>query len=290
MHSNAVSRGFRMIATLAETIGRLKFGVSDALDIIIVAWIIYEFIAIIKKNNITNLAIGIGVVVAVLGISGAMKLNMTHTLLNKAIELGLIAVVILFQPELRGTLERIGGGFVFGNRIALPTMDSAIAQVVLACEEMSAEKTGALIIFERDVKLTEIIRSGTAVNADVNAQLLENIFYKGAPLHDGALIIRDSKIAAAGCILPVSHRTDLSKELGLRHRAGIGVSEKTDAVVIIVSEESGAISVSVEGMLKRHLASGQLDRILRTELMPAVEQEHKTIFDQIKDWFGGKKA
>ena len=150
-------------------------------------------------------------------------------------------------------------------------METAIAQTVLACSAMSASRTGALIIFERNVKLNTIMGTGTIVNADVSSELLKNMFFNKAPLHDGAVIIRDGRLAAAGCVLPLTQSTNLSKELGMRHRAGIGLSEQSDAVVVIVSEETGAISMAVDGMLKRHLSAPTLDKLLHGELI--VEEE-----------------
>ena len=150
-------------------------------------------------------------------------------------------------------------------------MEMAIAQTVLACSEMSDSRTGALIIFERNVKLNTIMGTGTIINADVSAELLKNMFFNKAPLHDGAVIIRDGRLAAAGCVLPLTQSTNLSKELGMRHRAGIGLSEQSDAVVVIVSEETGAISMAVDGMLKRHLSAPTLDKLLHGELI--VEEE-----------------
>ena len=146
-------------------------------------------------------------------------------------------------------------------------MDSAITQTVLACTDMSASKTGALIIFERNINLNAVMSTGTIINANATAELIKNIFFNKAPLHDGALIVRDGRLAAAGCVLPLTQSTNLSKELGMRHRAGIGMSEQSDAVVVIVSEETGAISVAIEGMLKRHLSAATLDKLLRSELI-----------------------
>jgi diadenylate cyclase len=153
-------------------------------------------------------------------------------------------------------------------------MENAIAQTVLACTDMSESHTGALIIFERDVDLGSIVNTGTLINADVTAELLKNLFYNKAPLHDGAVIIRDARIGAAGCVLPLTKSRNLSKDLGMRHRAGIGLSEESDAVVIIVSEETGAISLAVDGMLKRHLNSAALTELLHNELF--IDEETKT--------------
>ena len=249
-------------------------GIADAIDIIIVAYLIYKVIGVVRRTNSRNLARGIMLLILLLVFSYAFGLTMINYLLRKAMELGLIALVVLFQPELRRLLERVGSSLSSNRSIATPAMETAIAQTVLACAEMSASKTGALIIFERGVDLGSIVNTGTIINADVNTELIKNIFYNKAPLHDGAMIIRDARIAAAGCVLPLTKSTNLSKDLGMRHRAGIGLSEQSDAVVIIVSEESGAISMAIDGMRKRHLNAAALTQLLHNELI--VDEEKKT--------------
>jgi diadenylate cyclase len=187
-----------------------------------------------------------------------------------------LALVILFQPELRRVLEKMGNNSISNLLRADPEvrdMDNAITQVVLACADMSRTKTGALIVFERANLLSEPLTTGTLVHADTTAELLKNIFFNKAPLHDGAVIIRDGKILAAGCMLPMSGSTNLSKDLGMRHRAGIGCSETSDAVVVICSEETGAISVAVAGMLKRRLTPETTETILRNELITSIDVE-----------------
>ena len=221
-------------------------GVSDAIDILIVAYLIYKTIEIVRRTNSKNVARAILLLLVVLVLSYLFGLTMINYLLRKAMELGLIALVVLFQPELRRLLERVGSSLSTNRSISTPAMETAIAQTVLACTDMSESHTGALIIFQRDVDLGSIVNTGTLVNADVTAELLKNLFYNKAPLHDGAVIIRDARIAAAGCVLPLTKNTNLSKDLGMRHRAGIGLSEESDAVVIIVSEESGAISLAID--------------------------------------------
>ena len=189
-------------------------------------------------------------------------------------EFGVLVLVVLFQPELRKLLERVGSSAfmnIFGKAEVSREMELAINETISACEDMSRSRTGALIIFEREIKLDDTLKTGTTVNADLNSELLKNIFFPNTPLHDGAVIIRDGRIAAAGCILPNSSNPNISKELGTRHRAGIGMSEVSDAVVIVVSEETGSISVAVDGMLKRHLAHDTFEKILRNELMPEDE-------------------
>lgn len=254
----ALERSLNLIMTM---------GIADIIDILVVAFLIYKAIWFVRRTNSYNLAKGIIVFLLVMLLADLFDLKMISFVLRKAAELGLIALVILFQPELRRLLERMGSSFSTSRGEIGTEIDSAIAHAVLACTEMASSRTGALVIFERNVKLNEIMSTGTIINADTNAELIKNIFFNKAPLHDGALIIRGGRIAAAGCVLPLTKSTNLSKELGMRHRAGIGLSEQSDAVVIIVSEETGAISVAIDGMLKRHLTAATLERLLRAELI-----------------------
>lgn len=260
----ALERSLNLLTTM---------GLADIVDILLVAYLIYKAIWFVRRTNSYNLAKGILVFLIVMLLANLFGLKMISFALQKAAELGLIALVILFQPELRRLLERMGSSFMTSRGEIGTEIDSAIAHTVLACTEMSASRTGALIIFERNVKLNEIMSTGTIINADTNAELIKNIFFNKAPLHDGALVIRDGRLAAAGCVLPLTKSTNLSKELGMRHRAGIGLSEQSDAVVVIVSEETGAISVAIDGMLKRHLTATTFERLLRSELI--VEEADK---------------
>lgn len=245
----------------------------DVVDILIVAYLFYKVLELVRKTSSYNLAKGLLVLLIVLWLSGPSVFNLTmiNFILRKAFEIGFIALVIIFQPELRKLLSKMGSrNFygIFSPRVqANSELESAITQTVLACESMSKTKTGALIIFERSVKLSDIMTTGTMIDAEITAELLKNIFYPKAPLHDGALIVRNARIASAGCVLPLTAKTNLSKDLGMRHRAGIGASEVSDAVTVIVSEESGGISVAVEGMLKRNLSVAMLEQILRKELV-----------------------
>ena len=271
--SNGLSRSVNYLSTM---------GISDFLDIIIVAYLIYKAIGFVRRTNSNNLAKGLVVFLLALWGSDIFSLTMINFLLRKTAELGLIALLILFQPELRRLLERMGSGFASGRSSSGTVMDSAISQTVQACCDMSDSKTGALIIFERGVALNSIISTGTVINADTTAELLKNMFFNKAPLHDGAVIIRDGRIAAAGCVLPLTQRTNLSKDLGMRHRAGIGLSEESDAVIIVVSEETGAISAAMDGMLKRHLSGEALDKLLRSEL---IRTEKHGLIDNIRNFF-----
>ncbi len=264
---------------LTESISFIQLmTISDIIDILIVALIIFEVIIFIRKTNSSRVAFGIVILLIALWLSDKFNLYVVNFLIRRTVELGLIALVILFQPELRRALEKVGSGTftftsLFNKGISTLGMEAVITQTVIACVDLSKTKTGALIIFERVNPLNDPINTGTIIDADVTAELLKNIFYPKALLHDGAAIIRNERIAAAGCMLPLSSSTNLSRDLGMRHRAGIGMSERSDAVVVIVSEETGSISVAVDGMLKRHLTSDTFERLLINELI----QEDKNI-------------
>ncbi len=252
-----------------------SMGVSDFVDIAIVAYIIYRLIMFIRKTNSRNIAIGVLLFFFMLWISDVTNLTMINALMQKAMELGLIALLILFQPELRRMLDRMGSKLTEGRFSTDTVIESVISEAVRACADMSESHTGALIVFERNVSLSHIVSAGTIINSDTTAELIKNIFFVKAPMHDGAMIIRNCRIAAAGCVLPLTQNKNLSKDLGTRHRAAIGMSEQSDAVVVIVSEETGAISVAVDGALKRHLNESALDEILRRELVTEEKDESK---------------
>ncbi|MBR6653205.1 MAG: diadenylate cyclase CdaA [Oscillospiraceae bacterium] len=248
--------------------------ITDILDMAIIAFLIYKGIKFITKSATMRVMRGIIILFVVMGLATVLDLYVIKFLLGKTMEFGVLVLVVLFQPELRKLLERVGSSAfmnIFGKAEVSREMELAINETISACEDMSRSRTGALIIFEREIKLDDTLKTGTTVNADLNAELLKNIFFPNTPLHDGAVIIRDGRIAAAGCILPNSSNPNISKELGTRHRAGIGMSEVSDAVVIVVSEETGSISVAVDGMFKRHLAHDTFEKILRNELMPEDE-------------------
>ena len=263
---------------IARTVNYIStIGISDVVDILLVTFLIYKAILLIRRTNAKNLAKALLFILVLLGLSSLLNLNMINFIIRKSMEIGLVALVVLFQPELRHMLDKLGNSLTTGGRvIGEDQISSAIGQTVFACRDMSASKTGALIIFERNTKLNEIIETGTKIDAEVSAELLKNLFYNKAPLHDGAVIIRNGRIAAAGCVLPLTKRSNLSKDLGMRHRAGIGLSEESDALVLIVSEETGYISCAIDGMLKRHLKESTVDRLLRSEILKEEEKEQKT--------------
>ena len=252
------------------------FGISDVVDIAIMAFLIYKVIVLMRRTNSGAVAKGVLLLLFALGVSTFFHLNTVSYLLQQLRVWGVVALVVIFQPEIRRFLEQMGRtslGKVFTPEEARNELDSAITQTVDAYTSLSKSKTGALMVFERKNMLDDAIKTGTALDCTVNAELLKNIFWNKAPLHDGAVIIRAGRIVGAGCMLPMSGNVNLSRELGMRHRAGIGASEHTDAVVAIVSEETGSISVAVGGMLKRHLAPETLERLLRNELLPEREND-----------------
>ena len=242
---------------------------ADYLDIIIVAFLIYKLIPLLRSTATMKVVKVVAVVLAVTVISTEAKMYTISFILNQFLTVGLIAVVILFQPELRRMIDHLGSmklkAFLGAEKPA-QEMVSVVVQTVQACEVMSKERVGALMVFARTDRLDEYFKTGTPIDGQVSDQLIRNIFFPKAALHDGAMIIRDGRITAAGCVLPLSESNRLSADLGTRPRAGVGVSEVSDAVVVIVSEETGAISVAVGGMLKRHLAPQTLERLLRSEL------------------------
>lgn len=259
----------------------LRMQWSDYLDILVVAFLIYKLLPLLRTPHIMRLARTVIALVLIAWVTNLAKLYTINWILNQFLAVGLLAFVVLFQPELRRMLDHLGNVKLtkfFGMPRPVQEMDAVITQTVRACEAMSREKVGALIVFARDQRLEEYFKTGTSIDAQVSDQLVRNIFFKNSPLHDGAMIIRDGRIAAAGCVLPLSTNENLAPELGTRHRAGVGMSEATDAVVVIVSEENGAISVAAGGMLKRSLKVATLDKLLRQELHTAEDQGEDSNF------------
>ncbi len=244
---------------------------SDYLDILVVAFLIYKILPAIRTPSIMRLTRTVLAIVVLSWITNFMKLHTLSFIINQFLRVGILAFVILFQPELRRMLDHLGNvklQSLFSSSKPVQEMDAVISQTVMACEIMSREKVGALIVFAREQRLEEYFKTGTQIDGQVSEQLIRNIFFPKASLHDGAMIIRDGRVAAAGCVLPLSDSVRLSADLGTRHRAGVGMSEASDAVVVIVSEETGTISVAMGGMLKRHLAAQTLEKLLRNELCP----------------------
>lgn len=275
-----------------QTVYRMQW--SDYLDIFVVAFLIYSLLPYLRTPNVKKIVRTVGALILVAWLTDVMQLHTINWILSQLLTIGLLAFVVLFQPELRHMLNHLGDmkvGQLFGFEKPVQEMEMIIQQTCMACEIMSREKVGALIVFSRKNRLDEYFKTGTLINGRVTEQLLRNIFVNKAPLHDGAVIIQDGKIAAAGCVLPVSNSTVLSKDLGTRHRAGVGISEVSDTLTVIVSEETGSISVASGGVLKRHLAPETLEKLLRNELCPK-DEEKKNLLEPVIEWFTnlGKEA
>ena len=255
------------------------FQLKDAVDIIVISMILYYLLKLLRQSRAGQLVKGVVVLLVAYGISALFNLTMVHFILKALFEFAVIIIVVVFQPELRQALERLGRNRTLKSIVPLASgqnsVDSAmkaIGDIADVCSVFSRSKTGALIVFERDSVLNEIAASGTELNCDTSVALLGNIFFNKAPLHDGACIIRDGRILAAGCILPLTKSPDISSSLGTRHRAAIGMSEESDAVVVIVSEETGVVSIAVGGKLIRDLDRSSLyDKL--TDLMVSGEIE-----------------
>ena len=276
-------------AKLTMLVSTIRF--SDIVDILIVAYLIYNVIMLIRKTNSYRLAQGVLLILIALWLSGVLKLTMFNRILQKTVELGLIALVIIFQPELRRLLERMGSKALpsFGSKpLEMLGMDNVISQTIAACTQLSATKTGALIVFERSTGLDDYIDTGVRIDGVVSREILGNIFIVNTPLHDGAVIIRDNRIMAAGCLLPLTKDRSLSSEMGTRHRAAIGMSEVADCVVVVVSEETGTISYAYDGHIYRHMDEESLRNRLRSFLL-LDEGRGGAVGGMIRKWRGGKE-
>lgn len=266
-------------------------GIMDVLDILIVALLFYYTFKFVRERRAGKLLIGVVFLVVMLILSGLLHMRALNFILSNLFSVGLIAIVIVSQPELRSALEKMGGESIKNFKGKLDAdeaseLKTAIEQTCVAAEELSKTKTGALIVFERATRLGEHIRTGTIVDAVTSSFLLGNIFFNKAPLHDGAVIIRAGRVHAAGCFLPLSTNNEIVKELGTRHRAAMGLSENSDAVVLVVSEETGVISVAVDGELKRGFSSKTLEEYLTSLL---INDNKLAITDRVKGKFFGKK-
>ena len=265
-------------------------GPMDVIDILIVAYIIYRLMKLLKDTSAARLAKGVIWLLLIFLVATLAGLNTISFIPRNSLGLGVTAAIVIFQPELRRLLEQLGKGnfsslLVSANDPA--AVEAAINATVKACSDMSKSKTGVLIVFERKERLGEIVSTGTVMDAEPSPELLKNIFFKNSPLHDGALIMREGRICAAGCVLPLSGNQNLSRDLGTRHRAAVGMSESSDSVLVVVSEETGAISVAIGGMLKRHLSPEVLRKVLEAELITDDKPDKKGIAALRNIWKGG---
>jgi uncharacterized protein (TIGR00159 family) len=256
----------------------LEFGIKDIIDIVLVALMLYYIYRLMRESRSANAFKGIMVFVVVwLFVSQVLEMRLLGTILDKLVGVGLLALIIIFQDEIRKFLFNLGGHqrmralkrfFTSSKQKDKDSKEvkQIIMPLVMASINMSRQKVGALVVLERSATLDDIVATGDKIDANINQRLIENIFFKNSPLHDGAMIISDKRIKAAGCILPVSHDLSIPKELGLRHRAAMGISEDTDAVAIVVSEETGSISVAIKGRFRLRLSAEELESILTAEL------------------------
>ena len=259
----------------------LNFGLKDLIDIFLVAILLYYVYRLMKQSRSINIFSGIIIFLLVwLLVSQILEMKLLGSILDKLVSYGVIALIILFQDEIRKFLTSLGNHhrvnrlfrwFTSGNQKKNIDKQS-IMPVVMACMNMARGKVGALIVFERNMPLADVIKTGETINANINQRLIENIFFKNSPLHDGAMIIRGKRIEAAGCILPVSHDTNIPKTLGLRHRAALGISQESDALAIVVSEETGYIATTLNGEFRHNLSAEELESLL-TNSLSEVEKE-----------------
>ena len=266
-----------------------NIGLNDVLDILIVAFLFYKLLGFIRETRAEQLAKGPLILVLVALAARWLHMYTLQWILSNLVNVGLIAVVIIFQPELRRLLENLGRNKLISNfsGIDLEEAEEITVEIREALLSMSKSRTGALLVFERETTLTDIIETGTLIQAGISREMIGNIFYEGAPLHDGALIVRGDKLWAAGCVLPLTENKKLSKDLGTRHRAGIGVTETSDALVFIVSEETGIISKAEDGRLERNLTSEKIDELLKSIY---IVPEKDSLPDRISRLLrGGKK-
>lgn len=265
-----------------------SFGLFDALDVAIVAFAIYHILGFVRETRAEQLGKGILVVLVAKVLAEALQLYTINWILGYIIDMGAIALVIIFQPELRRVLEYLGRNKFLPQKqgkVDKNGVHALISTLVETADEFSKNRVGALMILERQTSLTDIAETGTYLNADVSKELLGNVFYEGAPLHDGAVIIRNGRLLSAGCVLPLTQNQNLSKDLGTRHRAGIGVTEVSDAISLIVSEESGIISIAVDGRLSRFLELKSVERTLIKLYLTNAEEQTGNVWDGLKKVF-----
>ncbi len=274
-----------LIKVFKEQLDAFQFGLNDFFDILIVSVLLYYVYKFIRERRAGKLAIGLVVIVLVNILSEVFSLSALGFIFSNFFQIGLLAIVIIFQPELRSVLEQAGGTSLKGLKNLgekhIENTEKMINEVCDAVCEMAKDKTGALIVFENQTGLNDIVSSGTIVNADTSSFLLRNIFFENTPLHDGAVVIRDGRVCAAGCYLPLSDNTAIDKELGTRHRAAIGMSEISDALVLVVSEETGKISLARNGAINRNYDYAGLKKELMAFFAPEDEENHKMLFNRI---------
>ncbi|GIM29943.1 membrane protein [Clostridium polyendosporum] len=277
---------FRMIINTVKNIS-----IWSVLDILVVSYIFFKGYMLIKETRAEQLLKGIILILVLIPISYLLRLDMLYFILSKTITIGVLTIIIIFQPEIRRALEHIGRTAFEDIHIIQDdeTLDRVVTEIVTAVDNMSYLKTGALIAIEQSTGLGEITSNGTELDAKVSSGLLENIFVENTPLHDGATIIRNDRISAAGCVLPLTSNNNINKKLGTRHRAAIGLSENSDAIIIVVSEETGTVSLAVNGRLTRNYDRDKLKNILLKIMINRRSKRVKTIGERVKAWIAKLK-
>jgi len=255
-----------LLLSLGQTIT-----IWDIVDILIIAFLIYRILTFSRRTNASSVIKGIIFLLLIAWLSNLLNMKVITYVLTQVMQMGVLVLVVLFQPELRKLFEQVGSSrlnMIFRKRMRLENAETILQSVIVAAETLARDKTGAIIVFEREVGLNDFAVTGVKLDAEISPELIMNIFFNQSPLHDGALLIRDGRVLAAACMLPLSNNISLNRDLGMRHRAGVGISERSDAVVVIVSEQTGTISVAVDGMLKRHLSDDTFEKLLKNEFLP----------------------
>ncbi|SHJ21969.1 diadenylate cyclase [Clostridium amylolyticum] len=279
-----------ILNVMINTIKNISF--SSILDIAVVSYIFFKGYMLIKETRAEQLLKGIFLIVILIPISSLLKLNTVYVILSKTITIGVLSIIIIFQPEIRRALEHLGRT-AFNDIHPIEDdalMEKVVTEIVNSVENLSLSKTGALIAIEQSTGLGEVIMNGIQIDAVVSSALLENIFVVNTPLHDGATIIRNNRIIASGCVLPLTSSTDINKKLGTRHRAAIGLSETSDALVLIVSEETGTISLAVNGRLSRNYDRDRLKDVLLKIMKNRRNKRVKTMGERVKAWITQTKS
>ena len=279
---------FTSIASVIKTIG-----LWDIVDVLIMTFVIYQVLSLAKKSRIVQLLKGIALLLAVYVFAANVGLKTVVFILNNLLQFGFIAIIVVFQPEIRRFLEQMGRTNIFSlaafqkktaDEETVEELRKTITAICDSAKSMSESRTGALMVMERFSNLSEIKRSGTVVNADITPELIGTIFYEGSPLHDGAMVIEDNRVSAAGCVLPLSDNLEISKDMGTRHRAALGLSETCDAVIVVVSEETGIVSVAKNSVLIRNLNRQSLYNLLEKEFItPIINASEKAQLKQLKE-------
>ena len=274
----------QLLSMLAKSFSNMS--IWSVLDILVVSFIFYKGYMLIKETRAEQLLKGIVLIIILIPISYLLKLDMLYFILNKTLTIGVLFVIIIFQPEIRRALEHLGRNAFDDKHYQnqKENLDITINEIAIAIQNLAESKTGALIVIEQSTGLNELIGAGTLLDANVTANLLENIFVVNTPLHDGATIIRNNRILASGCVLPLTDNNTINKKLGTRHRAAIGLSEVSDALIIIVSEETGVVSLAINGRITRGYDKEKLRNILMKIIENRNEKKVKTAGEKVKSW------